>query len=114
MTQRISHCHKRIRDVARGLAEATYDNLMSSSNFVYEGWKKKHPGLNAQRLRIAFVNKYWGSHIPAARATLALALREPIDEKVKEEIMEILTLDATLARGRKDPAIVAGQVQQKI
>ncbi len=115
MGRKISHCHKRIRDVAKELAAATYEMLMSSSSLVWHNWKKQHPGFadNPRKLEIAFVSKYWGMHIPAARATLTRLLTSPIDEKAKDEIMEILALDATLIRGRKNPATIAGVVANK-
>jgi hypothetical protein len=47
-----------------------------------------------------------------ARATLGALLREPIDEKVKDEIVEILALDQTLIRGRKNPSVVMGEIKQ--
>lgn len=105
----VAHCHKDIKVVAQGLAHGTYEKLMGASNEVYLEWKKKHPGLNAKQLEDRFVAKFWGKHISAARATLTLMLRSPIDEKQKEAIVEILTLDATLMRGRREPATVLGE-----
>lgn len=111
--RKISHCHKAIAKVARNLAAATYQELMSCSNQLYDVWKKQTPGLNDKQRQQLFVNRKWGMFIDAARATLTLQLRSPIDEKVKDEIMEILALDATLIRGRVNPAVVAGELQQK-
>ncbi len=108
-----AHCHKRIAKVAKECCAATYDELMSSSNLLYETWKKKNPGLEGNRLRQHFVNSKWGMFVEAARATLACLLREPIDEKTKLEIVEILAMDSTLIRGRVNPARVAGQIVNK-
>lgn len=110
--QKISHCHKRIAKVAKELAGASYEELMSH-DVLYKMWKKKNPGLEGKRLQLKFINDKWGLYVPAARATLTLLLREPIDERVKEEIMQILVLDSTLVRGRVSPAVIAGTVQQK-
>lgn len=108
--EKISHCHKRVRDVAQGIARGTYEMLMSANNEVYARWKKKYPELTAKQLEDKFVAQYWGSHIDGARATLARMLTEPLDPALKEEIVEILALDSTLMRGRRNPAVVMGQV----
>ncbi len=108
--RKISHCHHVIAKIARELAAATYEELMSSSNEVFETWKKQTPGLNDKRRQQLFVNRKWGMFIEAARATLTLQLRQPIDEATGDKIVEILALDATLIRGRKNPAIVAGEL----
>lgn len=110
-----AHCHKAIAKIARECAAATYDELMSSSNLVFSAWKAQHPGIsdNPVKLRRAFVSAKWGMFVEAARATLALQLRNPIDEKVGEEIVNILALDSTLIRGRVNPAQIAGMVRQK-
>jgi len=94
--------------VAKEAARASYAELMASSNLTYQLWKKIHPGLNAKRLEQAWVNKKWGLYIPVARTTLGLLLSQPIDEKLKDEIVEILALDQTLVRGRANPATIAG------
>ncbi len=109
-----AHCHKRVAKEAKLAAAHVYDELMSSSNQIYARWRAMHPQISdPSRLRQEFVNKKWGMFIDMARTTLGLLLREPIDEKTKDEIVEILALDATLIRGRLNPAQVAGQLQQK-
>lgn len=117
MGKKISHCHWRIAKVAKELARAAYQELMGS-NVLYDAWKKRNPSLarNPKRLEQQFVNHRWGLFIEAARATLVGLLQEHnnpnIDEKAKEEIMEILALDSSLIRGRVNPAQVAGVVKQ--
>ena len=113
MAQKIAHCHKKIRKVAREAAALHYEMLMSSSNVVYQLWKKQHPGLSPKQLQAAFVNRHWGKCVPLARATLGALLREPIDDATKEEIIEILALDQTLIRGRQEPSLVMGAVETK-
>lgn len=110
--QKISHCHRRVRDVAIGLAEQNYDELMSN-DWVYRNWKLKHPGAGPKALRKLFVSANWGRYVPAARATLVLLLRSPIDDILKEEIVDVLALDSTLVRGRLNPAVLAGTVASK-
>lgn len=112
MSRKISHCHKKIREVAKEAAALHYEMLMSSSNVVYQLWKKKHPGLNAKQLQQEFVNKMWSKCIDLARATLGQLLTQPIDETTKLEIVDVLALDATLIRGRREPAVVMGEIQQ--
>lgn len=105
--QKISHCHKKIREVAIALAEESYEAVMGN-NWVRAEWKRQHPGMGEKALIKSFVSRNWPRYIPAARTTLTLLLRSPIDDKAKEEIMEVLTLDATLIRGRQNPAVVMG------
>lgn len=113
MKRKIAHCHIRIREVAREACALHYEMLMSSSNVVYKIWKKQHPGLTPAALQRKFVDAHWGKCIELARATLGALLREPIDENTKEEIVQILALDQTLVKGRKNPAIVAGAITAK-
>lgn len=114
--RKISHCHKRIRDVAVALAEANYEELMNN-NLLYDAWKKSHPGMGPKSLSKLFVRKKWGLYVELARATLVGLLTQPnnpsIDEKEKEEIMEILALDSTLIRGRVHPKILAGTLAKQ-
>lgn len=100
----LSHCHKKLKEVAIALAGATYEMLMSADNDSYWQWKKSHPLMNAKQLEREFIRVNWSKHVVPARTTLALLLREPLDEKIKEEIVEALTLDATLLRGRRPTA----------
>lgn len=110
-----AHCHKRIAKVARECCRATYQELMSTSNQLYDAWKKSNPAIahDPARLERAFVARKWGMFVEAARATMALALREPIDDKVKEEIVDILAKDSTLIRGRVKPSQIVGQLNNK-
>ena len=108
-----AHCHKYIAKIAKECCAASYDELMSSSNLTYQLWKKAHPNLNAKRLEQHWVNTKWGLYVPIARTTLGLLLSQPIDESLKDEIVEILALDQTLIRGRVNPAMVAGTIQTK-
>ncbi len=115
MSKSGAHCHKRIRDVAKSLAAATYEELMSD-NHIYANWKKSHPAIrdNPKRLQQAFVNAKWGAFVPGARTTLALLLRDPtLTEVLKEEIMEVLIMDSALIKGRVNPAKVAGELAVK-
>ena len=71
----ISHCHVQIAKTAKALAAQNYDELMSN-NWMYDQWKKKHPGMGPKALQKTFVKNNWGRYVPAARATLALLLRQ--------------------------------------
>ena len=114
MQRKISHCHKALAKIAKELAAASYDELMSF-NPIYESWKKRYPGLrdNPKRLKAQFVMNKWGLYVTMARATLTAQLLQPIDENVKDEIMEILALDSSLIRGRVNPAMIAGAIAPK-
>ena len=110
MKRKISHCHKLVANVAMECAAQMYENLMGD-NLMYEVWKKRHPGLSAKGLLEAFVKKNWSTCIPIARATLAGMLNDPhLDSEYKESIVEALSLDSSLMRGRADPKTVLGEV----
>lgn len=113
MPQKIAHCHKKIRDVAKAAAAEHYEMLMSSSNVVYNMWKKQHPGLTAKQLQQAFVIRHWSKCIEMARATLGRLLTTSIDDTLKLEIVDILAKDQTLVKGRKNPAVLAGELKQQ-
>ena len=108
--KRVSFCHEQVAKTARGLCEASYDELMSQ-DILYSTWKKTHPGAGPKALRKLFVEKNWSKYIEAARTTMALLLRSPIDDKTKEEIVDVLAKDATLIQSRLNPAVLAGTVQ---
>lgn len=105
--QKISHVHIRVAKVAKELAAESYE-LVMSHNLVRAEWKRQHPGMGEKGLLRAFVTRNWSRYIPCARTTLTLLLREPIDEKLKEEILAVLVKDSTLIRGRVEPKILAG------
>lgn len=106
----VAHCHKVIREVAKEAAAELYETLMGD-NLIYETWRKQNPGVGDVVLRKRFVAKNWGKCIDFARQTLALRLRDPnLDPKLAEDIVEVLTLDATLIRGRQNPAKLIGTI----
>lgn len=94
-----AHCHKMVAQVAKAAAGELYEKLMGD-NACYEAWKKANPEASPRELERRFVAKNWGRCLQIARATLTLMLRQPIDSKTKDGIMEALRLDATLMRGR--------------
>lgn len=99
MGKLVAHCHRDVAAVAQEAANELYDTVMSN-NLVFDQWKKSHPGLSVKGLRKAFVKQNWGKCLPLARATMGRMLSEPIDDTVKESILEALALDQTLMRGR--------------
>lgn len=105
-----AHCHKLVAKVAQEAAGELYEKLMGDDE-IYAEWKRQNPNLTPKQLESRFIAKNWGRCIDFARATLATMLRSPtVDEKLKEDIMEALVLDATLIRGRQQPAKVIGRV----
>ena len=110
----ISHCHKKMKEVALGLAEQNYSELMSASNFVFEEWKRQHPGMPGKALERAFVKKVLGgSTSPRLGPFLTKMLSEPIDESLKEEIVEALVPGLDPDPGKGPPWVLAGTVQAK-
>ena len=103
MTQKIAHCHTLIRETAKELAGAAYEDLMSNPQ-LYSAWKDKFPQhYSSEAMQRVFIARKWGLFIDVARATLALQLRYPIDDATKDIIVEALCQDQTLVRGRKNP-----------
>lgn len=101
-----AHCHIMIAKVAQGITREMFDNLMHH-NDLYATWRSHFPeGTPTATLEDEFVKKNWGAQIPAARATLARMLTQPIPDGLKNEITEALILDATLMKGRVNPARV--------
>jgi len=93
------HVHKMVAETAKAMCHEVYDALMQRDDW-YALWKSQHPNLRGAALEEAFVRKNWGKYVDGARATLAGALARPLDESLKESIMEALMLDNTLLRGR--------------
>lgn len=107
--RKIAHCHWGLKAVAEELCGAAYEEVMRHDK-LYKSWQEQNPGVSKKDLQKLFIAKRWGRFVAPARATLAHMLTRPIDEKQKEEIMEMLVLDSTLIRGRKNPAMLAGTV----
>lgn len=101
------HCHKLVRSTAQAAAGELYDLLMHD-NALHDEWKQQNPGLTEKQLASRFIATRWPACIPFARATLATLLTKPIDDDVKESIMEALALDATLIRGRTTRSQIVG------
>lgn len=107
---KIAHCHILIRETAKELAGAAYEDLMSNPQ-LYSAWKDRFPQhYSSEAMQRTFIAQKWSHFVPVARATLALQLRYPIDEGVKETIVEALCQDQTLVRGRKDPRTILGSI----
>lgn len=88
-----------VRDTAVAMAHELYDTMMQDDQW-YKYWKFQHPDYTSKQLEEAFVERNLATILPQARAVLAKMLRTSTDDRVKEEIYEALTLDATLIRGR--------------
>lgn len=100
----VAHCHVKVRETAQGIARVLFEEL-ARRNEIFAKFKSQHPELTTQQMEDQFVGKTWPQLIDQARATLAGMLRSSAySEEAKEEIMDILVKDATLIRGRKNPA----------
>lgn len=93
------HAHELVAATARDMAHELYDALMQNNSW-WAQWQAWHPGASRAEMEASFVRRNLGQLLPKARAALAGALVQPIDETLKETILEALTLDATLMRGR--------------
>lgn len=92
-------CHRTVRDVAQAACGELYDTLMGD-NLMYEMWRKQNPQLSGKQLETRFIAKNWAKCIPFARATLAHMLSRPdVDEKVKEQIHDVLIKESTIPVG---------------
>lgn len=96
---RRQHAHVLVAETAKALAGDLYERLMGDNKY-YEAWKTKNPEATPKELEQRFIARNYGKCIPAARTTLALMLKGPLDDALKEQISEALCLDATLVRGR--------------
>lgn len=97
-----AHCHVVIREVAKAAAGQLYERLMGD-NRCYEAWQKQNPECSAKELEHRFIERNWGKCIPFARASLTALLRQPdVPESTKLQIMDVLTKDNSLIRGRRD------------
>lgn len=105
-----AHCHVEVKKVAEGMAQALFEELMLR-NEIFAQFKAQHAGLTTKQMETKFVAHLWPQLIEQARATLAGMLKSPaFSDDAKEEIMDILVKDATLVRGRKNPAQVLGAI----
>jgi hypothetical protein len=101
MTQRVQHCHKMVRSVAKEAAGQLYETVMGD-NKIFEEWKRQNPGASPKQLELRFIERNWGKCVQFARTTLTCMLRQNnIPESVKEEILDALVKDASLTRGRQ-------------
>jgi hypothetical protein len=100
MTRRVQHAHKLVARVAKEAAHELYEVSMGD-NVLRAEWKRQNPGATEKQLIDRFVKRNWGKCLAFARATLARLLTQPIDERLKEEIMEALVLDQSLRLGRE-------------
>lgn len=99
MTDQQTYCHKMVAAVAKEAAGQLYERLMGENKF-YEEWRRQNPDATPKQLERRFIEKNWGKCLEFARATLAAMLRGPYPDSLKEEIVDALSKDATLIRGR--------------
>jgi hypothetical protein len=85
--------HKLIMKTAVDMAQAVFEEAMSKDNELYRGMKAAHPGKSERYLRRVFVSNMAPRLLGDARATLAQMLTLDIDEALKRDIYEALTLD---------------------
>jgi hypothetical protein len=95
----LGHCHWQIADTAKAMAHELYETVMAN-NQVREQWVKSNLDCNAKELERRFVAKNWHKCVAAARSTLAAMLTGPYDEAFKQNIHEVLVLDASLRHGK--------------
>ena len=97
------HAHFMVKETAEAMAHELYDHMMQD-NAWYSAWKMQNPETTAGELETRFVARNLSALLPQARATLAgmlnPAMGADLTEDQKERILEALTLDATLIRGR--------------
>lgn len=93
--------HFMVRKAAMEVAGELYEKMMSN-DALFKRWKELNPGLEGGGLEKAFIMKNWPRCIPVARATLAVMLRGPLADGLKEEIVDALHKDQTLRAGRPD------------
>lgn len=85
--------HKLVFKTAVALAESVFEEAMSRDNALYRQIRASRPGKSVKFLRRVFVSALAPRLLGDARATLAAMLATPIDEALKLEIADALTLD---------------------
>lgn len=83
-------CHKRVKEIAVGIASEAYEALAHDNNF-YRLWPR----------RDEFVQRAWPKFITKAREILASMLNMQYSESVKEEVYDILMQDRSLPKSGK-------------
>jgi hypothetical protein len=94
-----AHCHKMVAEIAKEAAGQLYERLMGE-DIYYKEWRRQNPDCTAKELERRFIAKNWGKCIDFARATLATMLNGPLPDSLKDEIVDALSKDASLRRGR--------------
>jgi hypothetical protein len=89
--------HKLVAETAAAMAHELYDALMQRDDW-WKQWQAWHPGQTRKEMEDSFVRRNVAQLLPKARAVLAGMLAGPLNEGLKETIMEALTLDASLQR----------------
>ena len=98
--RRSVHAHKLIAETARVMAHELYDQLMLDNDH-WQVWKDRYPDKSAKQLEEHFVYLTVPGLLGQARAALGAMLATPIDDALKDTILEALILDNTLGKGRK-------------
>jgi len=91
--------HRLVAETAIAMAHELYDALMQNNDW-WKRWREWHSGASRSEMEKDFVRRNAAQMLPKARAVLAAMLAQPIDENLKESIIDALTLDATLRQGR--------------
>jgi hypothetical protein len=93
-------CHASVMAIAKAAAGQLYEAVMQD-NTKYATWRKMHPNYSSKQLEDKFIEQYWGSCLEFARTTLVEMLKRPdIDERMKEEIMDIVEKDYSVRNRR--------------
>lgn len=87
------HCHPLIRDTAKGLAEAVWEEKCSRDNSFFEIFGSKTG-------KAMFVGVLMPKLVSQARATLTDMLSGPYPDELKEEIADALIKTHDLHRGQ--------------
>jgi hypothetical protein len=87
-------CHKAVREIAKEMAGASYEELAKEDAFY-----KRFPNQNL------FIAKHWKNYLPFARHSLLQILGGDYPDAVKQDTFEIYLKDRELQQVESAPVI---------
>ena len=89
-----TYCHKAVREIAKDLAGAAYEDFCKNDEF-YRQWPNQN----------LFIAKRWKSFVGVARSTLVYMLgQEHHPQAMRDDLLEIIIQDRTLQDVQRVPA----------
>lgn len=81
----MAYCHKAVREIARELAGAAYEDFAKNDDFY-----KNFPNQNL------FIARHWKNFVGIARNTIVYMLGQNYPEAMKQDLLDVYIKDRTL------------------